>query len=268
MNHWCAPFVTGHNYYLRWAQGLDIESMRIEIVEPLWTLTTDIDIHLELPFFDKRENIFVDYDDGTRMANLTMDETSFDNIMGGNNVYNNTYEENFMIPNVEQRFQLTLSGNPSSEATSPHIDALTLTGVRPPQIEEIIDMTWGEQCLWSSPACWKSGAVPIEDEHVVIEGDMYVILDEEVLPRFRSLEINGKLAFAHGFDHAISTYKLWVRAGELHIGSELNPYQEKATITLLGDNTEEYWSFTAASETGNKGLVITGNVQMWGKQRT
>ena len=53
---------------------------------------------------------------------------------------------------------------------------------------------------------------------------MYVILDEEVLPRFRSLEINGKLAFAHGFDHAISTYKLWVRAGELHIGSEQNPY--------------------------------------------
>jgi len=30
-NHWKAPFVTGHTYYLRWSYGLDFEKIRMEI---------------------------------------------------------------------------------------------------------------------------------------------------------------------------------------------------------------------------------------------
>lgn len=38
----------------------------------------------------------------------------------------------------------------------------------------------------------------------------------------------------------------------------------KATITLLGDNTENYWAFTNSIEAGNKNLVITGTANIYG----
>ena len=79
-----------------------------------------------------------------------------------------------------------------------------------------------------------------------------------------SLEINGKLAFKAGGDRDLRSHKIWVRAGSLYIGSELIPFDSLATITLLGDNTEWYWSFTSAIEAGNKGLVVTGAVYMYG----
>ena len=57
-----------------------------------------------------------------------------------------------------------------------------------------------------------------------------------------------------------------MRAGTLNIGTEENPFDKKAIIELLGDNTQHYWSFTSAVEAGNKNLVITGNVNMYGKK--
>jgi hypothetical protein len=58
-NHWVAPFVTGHTYYLRWEYGLDFEKMRFEIIEPLWDSDKDKDIRFEIPFYDVREAIHV-----------------------------------------------------------------------------------------------------------------------------------------------------------------------------------------------------------------
>ena len=65
----------------------------------------------------------------------------------------------------------------------------------------------------------------------------------------------------------MKAYNLWVRAGELNIGSIDDPFPNKATIELQGDNTEDYWAFTRAIEAGNKNLVITGTVNMYGMQR-
>ena len=83
-------------------------------------------------------------------------------------------------------------------------------------------------------------------------------------PKLESLEVNGKLTFLPGQDRLLKTYNLWVRAGELNIGEEGNPFPNKATIELQGDNTEEYFAFTRAIEAGNKNLVITGTVNMHG----
>ena len=98
---------------------------------------------------------------------------------------------------------------------------------------------------------------------------MHILLDipASEAVKLRSVEINGKLTFKLGADRALNAYKIWVRAGELHIGSALEPFDSKATITLLGNNLEEYWSYTASTETGNKGLVITGKAFMYGINR-
>ena len=86
-------------------------------------------------------------------------------------------------------------------------------------------------------------------------------------PVLQKLEINGRLTFEAGEDRLMKAYNLWVRAGELNIGSIDDPFPNKATIELQGDNTEDYWAFTRSIEAGNKNLVITGTVNMYGLQR-
>ena len=124
---------------------------------------------------------------------------------------------------------------------------------------------------WSDKDAWRFDPprIPIEGDRVVIESDMNIILDIPAadMPALKSLEINGKLMFAYEEDRALLANSIWVRGGELWIGSPLRPFDSKATITLLGDNTDEHWSFSSAVEAGNKNLVITGDVHMHGTAR-
>jgi hypothetical protein len=71
-NHWTVPFVTGHKYYLRWEYGLDFETMRFEIEQWRWDDPEDKNIEFEMPFYDQREAITVDGNDGVRLQNNTL----------------------------------------------------------------------------------------------------------------------------------------------------------------------------------------------------
>jgi hypothetical protein len=129
-----------------------------------------------------------------------------------------------------------------------------------------------DECLWSNPDCWiatNSGAVPVAGDEVVIDGSMNIVLDVNAtdMPILKSLEINGKLKFQGGSDKALKSYKIWVRAGEMHIGNATHPFDSRADITLYGNDLEEYWAYTASTEVGNKGLIITGKVYMYGEAR-
>ena len=109
---------------------------------------------------------------------------------------------------------------------------------------------------------------PVDDEEVVIPAEVHMIYDIEESPRLNGLEIRGKLTFENnGTDRHLYTYNLWVRSGELEIGTTDAPYTAKAHIQLLGDDTEEYFAFTNAIEAGNKNLVVTGTVNMHGVPR-
>ena len=84
---------------------------------------------------------------------------------------------------------------------------------------------------WSDPAAWPKGKVPGEGDAVTIARDMEVVLDVDP-PALRSLTVDGKLSFSNERDIDLETEWIYVRGGELHIGSETDPYTRKATITL------------------------------------
>jgi len=92
------------------------------------------------------------------------------------------------------------------------------------------------QSLWSDPATWPSGEVPGEGDAVEITRDMDVVLDMDA-PGLRSLTIQGKLAFSDERDISLESEWIYVPGGELQIGTEANPYQHVASITLT-DNVE------------------------------
>jgi hypothetical protein len=55
-----------------------------------------------------------------------------------------------------------------------------------------------------------------------------------------------------------------VRKGTLNIGNATHPFASKCTITLLGDNTDNFWAFHNSIEAGNKNLVVTGTANIYG----
>src|SRR5690606_28058639 len=84
---------------------------------------------------------------------------------------------------------------------------------------------------WSDPAAWPDGKVPGEGDAVTIARGTEVVLDVDP-PALRSLTVDGKLRFAEDRDINLTTEWIYLRGGELQIGTEDQPYTRQATITL------------------------------------
>ena len=84
---------------------------------------------------------------------------------------------------------------------------------------------------WSDPGAWPDRKVPKEGDAVTIARDLDMVLDVDP-PALRSLTIDGKLRFADDRDIGLETEWIYLRGGELEIGSEDKPYTRKAVITL------------------------------------
>ncbi|MEO0573285.1 MAG: G8 domain-containing protein [Bacteroidota bacterium] len=84
---------------------------------------------------------------------------------------------------------------------------------------------------WSNPNSWPLGQVPAANENVRIPEGKTIVLDVPT-PSLGSLEIDGNLIFE---DKDVSLTARWIMVhGLLQIGTEENPFQNQATITLTG----------------------------------
>ncbi|MBN1510407.1 MAG: G8 domain-containing protein, partial [Phycisphaerae bacterium] len=113
-----------------------------------------------------------------------------------------------------------MSGAAAQESHAAHMDA----GAQAPPSAM-------KRMRWSDPAAWPDGKVPGEGDAVTIARDMDVVLDVDP-PALRSLTIDGRLSFSNDLDIGLETEWIYLRGGELQIGSEAQPHTRKATITL------------------------------------
>lgn len=105
---------------------------------------------------------------------------------------------------------------------------------------------------WSDPATWPDGRVPAQGDAVLIGRGMEVVLDIAP-PALRSLTIDGKLTFSDDLDIELATDWIYLRRGELHIGSEANPHRRQATITLTDNVPGE-----DINTMGDRGIMLMG----------
>jgi len=113
--------------------------------------------------------------------------------------------------------------------------------------------------LWSDPASWPDGKVPGEGDAVTIGRDMDVVLDVDP-PALRSLTIDGKLSFSDDLDIGLETEWIYLRGGELRIGSEAKPYAHNATITLTDNVPGE-----DVNTMGDRGIMLMrGTLELHG----
>jgi cell migration-inducing and hyaluronan-binding protein len=117
---------------------------------------------------------------------------------------------------------LVLGTGSGAAAQESHAHADASAQARPAALRKV---------LWSDPAAWPNGKVPAQGDAVTIARDMEVVLDVAP-PALRSLTVDGKLSFADDRDIELETDWIYVRGGELQIGSEARPHTRKATITL------------------------------------
>lgn len=92
--------------------------------------------------------------------------------------------------------------------------------------------------------------MPGEGDAVTIARDMEVVLDVDP-PALRSLTIDGKLSFSDEIDIELASEWIYLRGGELQIGSEAKPYARNATITLTDNVPGE-----DVNTMGDRGIML------------
>ena len=120
---------------------------------------------------------------------------------------------------------------------------------------------------WSDPTSWSLGRLPVEGEDVIIEGTWNMVLDIPETPLLRSLEINGRLTVNNSEDeYVLKSYLIWVRSGELIVGTEDEPFMGNVTFELYGDRSSlDVYFHEDMFEAGNKVIANTGKLRMYGK---
>ena len=111
----------------------------------------------------------------------------------------------------------------------------------------------------------------MEGDEVEIEQGVWMVVDVDT-PVLSKLTVNGRLSFKSGLTETesltLNSKLIFVRAGELLIGSESRPYTGQATIKLHGGPNDNIINFSPSVEAGNKVLAVTGMAHFYGKDRS
>jgi cell migration-inducing and hyaluronan-binding protein len=88
--------------------------------------------------------------------------------------------------------------------------------------------------LWSSKTTWGGNEPPKAGDSVVITEGQYILLDES-LPSLNLLYIEGVLEFSNEVgDLSINASYIFIYGGMLRVGTEEEPFESQAIITLEG----------------------------------
>jgi len=287
-NSWTGVYVTGHRYRFHFGEtGLNFENLEIEVSER-WE-PTDKEIQFFHNFSDVRVAINVTVD-GVQVNNDTLKAPGSSlNQIGMNYVQNDTdkdgmkkhFPKSLTLTQGEDLYKdpmmISFVINAKSKPNKYHYHKLKFIGQRcwgpcqPPTKKKPLETKFR---FWSNPADWTSGKLPVADEDVEIEPGWNMIYDLAESPIVQVLTINGRLTFSNSVNNPnhpgalnLKAKHVFVRIGELFIGTPEEPHQDEARITLYGEKDSKAMVYDNAIEAGNKLIASVGNITMVGKPR-
>jgi hypothetical protein len=124
--------------------------------------------------------------------------------------------------------------------------------------------------MWSDPETWTSKKVPVDGDHVTINSDMSVVIDVAETAKLGRLEVNGHLSFKEDMTAKLRAHLIFVRRGKLISGSatKRTPSGITHTVELFGERDDVTLYFDPNIEPGNKVLAVTGQLEMFGAEKT
>jgi hypothetical protein len=87
-------------------------------------------------------------------------------------------------------------------------------------------------------------------------------------PVYNLIRVNGNFTFAPNVTTHLRAKHIFIRAGELNIGTKEFPMNQSARITLYGEKNQEGIVYDNAIEAGNKLIANVGKLRMFGLSRT
>lgn len=260
-NGWAVPFVTGHKYKIHFGMtGLDYEQMTVDASER-WE-PTDKSIYLVHNWTDIRRAIDfrVGGSGGRLVLNNSIAANESDWEFGQNIVYNETEirETHFIINGKNET-------NPYARQRLHNLGWRCIGPCNEKLEEDVEDETVIR--YWNNSADWPSGKVPEEGEDVHIEPGWNMIFNMNPSPVYKLIRVNGILTFDNSTDTHLRCKHLFIRAGELHVGTEQEPYQPNGRITLYGEKQMETIVYDNAIEAGNKLIANINVMRIYGRKR-
>lgn len=235
---WAAPFVTGYRYNIRWGTGLDVEEMDMHLSDRWEREDNQVVFHSR--HIDVREEInFYDMDTGNQIANMTYFEPNAGS--GSNFVYNWTSDafNGFLLPDREFGW---LANRRADDITNVLIEGIRC--INPDcDLESVEDIPISDvPKYWSNATSWPDGVVPTEGSVEILPGEN-IVYDLADSPIFEVITVNGRLSFMDDKEYIpklnLNAEHIFVRAGELLIGSADARYEAEAQITLFGARADE-----------------------------
>jgi hypothetical protein len=87
---------------------------------------------------------------------------------------------------------------------------------------------------WSALTSWKNQEPPVDGDFVWIPDGQVILLDENT-PKLLFVLVEGSLYFDRTKTLTMDTYYLFILGGYFEVGTEEQPYEGNATITIWGD---------------------------------
>lgn len=122
--------------------------------------------------------------------------------------------------------------------------------------------------FWNVSTDWPNNTLPKEGDDVHIEPGWNMVFNLKESPVYKLVRVNGNLTFDNTTDTHMKVKHLFIRAGELHIGTEEYPMEKNARITLYGSKDMETIVYDNAIEAGNKLIANVNVMKMYGKKRS
>jgi hypothetical protein len=91
--------------------------------------------------------------------------------------------------------------------------------------------------------------------------------DMENSPKYKGVTVNGYLTFLPGANLTLNAEHIFIRAGELHVGTKESPHTGNVLIKLLGTRNSDAFAYDASVELGNKFIANYNVMKMYGMPR-
>ncbi len=115
---------------------------------------------------------------------------------------------------------------------------------------------------WSNVTQWPNETLPKAGENVTVNGNWTVLPDIDPAP-VNYLIIDGTVVADDTRDVLITARSIFIRAGNLTVGSPSAPFQHKFTIQVNNTKNDNGW-FIDPLVAGNKYIVVTGVLNLYG----
>jgi len=262
-NNWVIPIITNYQYKISFNQGQDFNTFYTQYSFPelLGGETKGLILHINNT--ERAEAIEYIYNNSATNSEETVVPQNTYLSLGSDSKMGDVY-----FNNVTRHIQIKMDGQVTDkESFFLRRDECISWGDCNGEDSEDEEPVETDTRNWSDTSSWPSGSLPQEGDEIEIESSWNMVYDLEDSPIYKTIKINGRLTIKNdGTDRQLQAYSIYIKKGELIVGTEEERFEANMNFLLHGDrsNKDVYFS-DDMFEGGNKVIANTGKLKMFGK---